>query len=466
MASTVTPPGLAYGILCHSDFVQLDRLLWAIWSPGNLYVLHVDKAVPTAARNRLQRRYAGLGNVYFLDSRSCSWGGFSLVEASLDAVELALALDPDWQTFLLISGAHLPLRPQAEIAERLAAEGGASLLDMEPLDLGNETFASRVANRFHEDRANKVVRMLGPRDELPDWAFRRHAQWVVLSRAHAERLVSPDRFPFVGFFRETLVPDEMFFATTLCELGLAPLVERAVTFQKWDGSASPGRLAGPDYLAGVGSDALFARKFGDRVDDAVVAHLDDRVASLSYDRFADLAGFAGRDEAPPVAFPARPFLDEIADDVEAGALAMLNDRSASGFVAWRYAPDGRVAQLGLRIADPAAFELLPLTMIVRAVGRQSASVGLYVPESVDWPAARAGLPGSLRSAFAEAATRISTWPGWCDVLAPARRSAGLLLREDSLVPQDVLERIGEIAALLADCYRALALPEPAAAAAG
>ena len=64
-----------------------------------------------------------------IDGHNGSWGGYSLISASLAGIAAALKLHHDWGHLLLISGNHVALRGQREIAAGL--QSGKSYLRAE-----------------------------------------------------------------------------------------------------------------------------------------------------------------------------------------------------------------------------------------------------------------------------------------------------------------------------------------------
>ena len=87
-------------------------------------------ARPACARNgtwRMARRLAReYPNVVLMRPRFTNWGGWTLSQVLLDAIDLALARDATWTHFVNLSGVCLPIRPMEEIRSALLARNRIS----------------------------------------------------------------------------------------------------------------------------------------------------------------------------------------------------------------------------------------------------------------------------------------------------------------------------------------------------
>ncbi|AOY00643.1 beta-1,6-N-acetylglucosaminyltransferase [Jeongeupia sp. USM3] len=268
---------LAYLILAHAAPAQLARLIGRLAAPGVRVYVHVDANTPADVFAEMQA-LAPAGTV-FIARRPCRWGGFSLVDATLDLMRAARADGCDW--LVLLSGADYPIKPHADIVARLEQGDVAGYLDLRSeaeFDVcyrwqawHPESLNGRPAGRALQ-KLQRGLRRLGVRRRLPAplaavwagsqwWCLRHDAADAVLNYCH--------EYPrTVAFFRCTLVPDEMFVQTVLMHTGLAGrLVRDPLRHLVWaPGAWSPATLTESDLPALLASDALFARKFaGDGV---------------------------------------------------------------------------------------------------------------------------------------------------------------------------------------------------------
>ena len=109
---------VVYAVLCHRSPAAVAALAGWLRHPGHQMVLHADRKAPVALHDLIASMAAADANVHALDSEPCAWGGWSLVRATLRAVDRALALPRPWRHFILLSEYHVPLQPPATIAAR------------------------------------------------------------------------------------------------------------------------------------------------------------------------------------------------------------------------------------------------------------------------------------------------------------------------------------------------------------
>ena len=83
---------ISYFILCHESPLMVADLFRTLYNPRDTFLIHVDRKAPDALHRFVASLAGGFGNVYEVPTRYCSWGGFSLVDATLDAMAFALEL--------------------------------------------------------------------------------------------------------------------------------------------------------------------------------------------------------------------------------------------------------------------------------------------------------------------------------------------------------------------------------------
>ena len=114
----------------HAHLV-VSRLLYALYSPTHLFLLHLDvKAVAAAADAcyALQRSHP---NVHVLGARRLvQWGMFSMVATALDAIQSVVASGLSFDFFINLSDADLSLRTDVEVRAFLTRMRGRSLINV------------------------------------------------------------------------------------------------------------------------------------------------------------------------------------------------------------------------------------------------------------------------------------------------------------------------------------------------
>jgi hypothetical protein len=257
---------LAYLILAHKNPQQFSPLLDAIYAPENFYAIHVDKKSPPDIHQFIAASAQRYSNVRLISPRTIHWGGWSMVQATLDAISHLLKMGR-WQHFLNLSGQDYPLKNQQQIKQTLSQHPATNFLEAQEV-----TEPGRLArlNFFHLELPTRVYRLPIRRDIRKHWTPYWGSQWLTITRSLAEFAISPAASLFRRYFRHTAIPDEFFFPTLAMNSEFRDHVSK--TNQRWiewerDATGQighhPRTLGMADLPRLLNSDALFARKFDD-----------------------------------------------------------------------------------------------------------------------------------------------------------------------------------------------------------
>ena len=269
---------LAYLITAHRAPEQLALLLDAVYSPRNVYLVHVDACGDRWCYERAAGFAARHDNVRLMARTAMVWGGYSQVQVFLDGLAWLLAWDQQWRHFINLSGQCLPLRSQAEITSCLAMHPERNHVLIAEASFEQEPFLQERVAHFHvEDHRSHAVVIVPeaqPGPTAPDgWRLRYGSNWCILSRRFCQYLcLAPELLPLKMFLRHTLCPDETFAPTALAGSPFAetwcPDYKRELYFPP--GSASPAVFTMADLPRLRQSSAFFARKFDTEVDREIV----------------------------------------------------------------------------------------------------------------------------------------------------------------------------------------------------
>jgi hypothetical protein len=231
---------LVHGVLCYDRPRFVHELVRALHWPDHAILLHADAKADPVMHKCVADLAAALPNVHVVDSLLCSWGGWSLVEATLRLIGRALALPTRWRHFCLLSEHHLPLHTPAMLAKSLCE--GMSFSDAVPLPAMDADHRRDLFHRFvRRWRELPGVGMfsIGACALSPAEAqrLRLGSQWVVLAREACERLwrVRDDDALWAPF-RESLVPDETALMSVLRGTALGAELDfrkSCATFVAW-----------------------------------------------------------------------------------------------------------------------------------------------------------------------------------------------------------------------------------------
>jgi hypothetical protein len=224
--STPETPRLTYLVLAHSDPKHLARMLHRIaGSDVNIYV-HLDRKTDIEPFRKAVR---DVPNVAFCDKRArVMWGGFSVVAATLNLIEAALAGSRS-DYLVLLSGADYPLATRAEIAAYFAASGGRNFARLAIIPESETEILWRVRGWHFRELANRwtfrrkilkpielALRLL-PRTIKPGVRIAVGSQWWALTEETARFVLNALQADgeMRSLFKFALAPDELAFHTVL-----------------------------------------------------------------------------------------------------------------------------------------------------------------------------------------------------------------------------------------------------------
>jgi len=96
---------IAFILLCHKDPDAIIQQAQQLTAVGDFIAIHFDARAPLAAFEKIQTALADNPNVTYAKKRiKCGWGEWSLVQATLNAVEAALDAFPRASHFYMVSG--------------------------------------------------------------------------------------------------------------------------------------------------------------------------------------------------------------------------------------------------------------------------------------------------------------------------------------------------------------------------
>ncbi len=109
---------IAYHILCHNNFPQVARLMEALYSPEDVFLIDIDDG--NKPNTTAIERFGAHDNVHILRDKNIGWGGAGTLRKSINAAFFLLDADKRWDYFVNLSGQDLPLQSPDAIKERLA----------------------------------------------------------------------------------------------------------------------------------------------------------------------------------------------------------------------------------------------------------------------------------------------------------------------------------------------------------
>lgn len=121
----------AYLIMAHNQPILLKKLLCALDNNRVDIFLHIDKKSNLYIEDF--KNILTKSQLFFVNRKSVSWGGFSQIDITLDLLELATRNDK-YDYIHFISGVDIPLKKQEEILEFFDKYQGEEFISCKPSD--------------------------------------------------------------------------------------------------------------------------------------------------------------------------------------------------------------------------------------------------------------------------------------------------------------------------------------------
>ncbi|WP_380054464.1 DUF5928 domain-containing protein [Falsihalocynthiibacter sp. SS001] len=268
---------IAFILLCHKDpdavIAQAERLTLA----GDCMAIHFDASAKIEDFIQIKEALADNPNVVFASKRiRCGWGAWSLVQATLYAVDAAEKAFPRATHFYMLSGDCMPVKSAAYAHEFLDAHDVDYIesfdffqsdwikTGMKEERLTYRHFFNERTNKWLFYRSFELQKYLGLEREIPaDIQVQIGSQWWCLRRRTIEWILqfTKERKDVMRFFRTTWIPDETFFQTLVRHLVPRDEIKaRTLTFLMFSDYGMPVTFYNDHYDLLLRQDFLFARK--------------------------------------------------------------------------------------------------------------------------------------------------------------------------------------------------------------
>ncbi len=277
---------IAHLILTHGNPEHLHRLIKRLQHKNADFFIHVDLKTDINPFLHLEN----LGQVYFVRPRvNVYWGGYSIVEATLNGIDCLLQ-NKRYDYINLLSGQDYPLKDTYTIHKFLKDNPGKVFTEFQSIDNEWTEAIPRIKKYFLTDTpfigstflAN-IISTLMPARKLPKGMVGvGRSQWFTMSTLHANNLVDYllDYPEIQQYFKHTWGSDEFFFQTMIYNSDYkSDMVNNNLRYIDWsEGKASPKTLTIDDADKLLKSGKLFARKFDSKIDSKILDYLDEQAA--------------------------------------------------------------------------------------------------------------------------------------------------------------------------------------------
>ena len=268
---------IAFILLCHKDPDAIIKQAERLTAAGDCMAIHFDARAKPEDFKQIQDALRDNPNVTFAKKRiKCGWGAWSLVQATLNAVQAAVDDFPRATHFYMLSGDCMPIKSSTYVHQFLDND---DVDYIESFDFFESNWIKTgwkeerlIYRHFFNERTQKkrfygtfkLQEKLGLTREIPsDLQIMIGSQWWCLRRRTIEWILefTRKRKDVMRFFRTTWIPDETFFQTLVRHLvPEAEIKTRTLTFLVFSDYGMPATFYNDHYDLLLSQDFLFARK--------------------------------------------------------------------------------------------------------------------------------------------------------------------------------------------------------------
>lgn len=261
---------IAYLILAHDNYRNLQLLIDRLSSPDSTFFIHID------AKSKMPHLNSE-SEIIFIERRKVYWAGFSVVRATLNLLQSAFTHNFD--RYILLSGTHLPLMDNDKIIELLNSDKEFISLKK---GFSKDKPKRRYTNFYFDcfNRKQKTLWIIKPIEFLISLFYKNRkfnlnniyqgSQWWALSHNCVSYILNyiEQNHSFAKYFKHSYCPDESFFHTIIGNSDFAEKANYKTTYTDWSRKEKPAILTLEELtnLSENNNDNyLFARKFTDSI---------------------------------------------------------------------------------------------------------------------------------------------------------------------------------------------------------
>ncbi|MFC4687976.1 beta-1,6-N-acetylglucosaminyltransferase [Epilithonimonas pallida] len=266
---------IAYFIMVHNETEKFIILFKKIYTRDQFYLIHIDRKAKPEITEAIQLFLIQFPNAFLLESMNITSGGFSIVQAELNAMEFLLNASPDWDYFINLSCDDFPLKSQNIIRKFLSENNGKNYLFYYDQKFYRPDTLQRIQNHFTE-MAYKISSFIYKREFMKNVIPFIGGKWFLFTRDTCAFLNNNKKVMlFEEFYINTYLPGESFFQTVLMNTDFHDVIvnddKRAVLEKSLLNKINPDAII--NYLRS--NNHLFIRKIDGKTDKSVLQYIEE-----------------------------------------------------------------------------------------------------------------------------------------------------------------------------------------------
>lgn len=267
---------IAYFIMVHHKPHVFKAMFQKIYTKDQFYLIHIDRKAQPAFTEEIQLYITKFPNVFILDSLNIVSGGFSMIQAELNAMEFLLNASREWDYFINLSGEDYPLKSQPIIRKFLTVNNGRNYLFYYDQKFYRPDTLKRIQNHFTE-LAYIISSFIYKREFMKGVVPYIGGKWFMFTRETCTFLTSNKKvMDFEDYYLHTFLPAESFFQTVLMNTSFNDIIvndDKRAVFEK---SIFQNKQDTLNYIESLkSSNQLFIRKINNKTDEDIRSYIEN-----------------------------------------------------------------------------------------------------------------------------------------------------------------------------------------------
>ncbi|CAD6184345.1 unnamed protein product [Caenorhabditis auriculariae] len=125
---------IAYGLLVHSDVIQVMLLLSAIYQPQNQFCIGVDKNSEESFYMKMKQLAECYPNIHVFRALPIKWCSYEILTSVFSCVEYLAKIEAPWEYYQYLSGVDAPLKTNLEMVRIFKALNGTFNAEILPFE--------------------------------------------------------------------------------------------------------------------------------------------------------------------------------------------------------------------------------------------------------------------------------------------------------------------------------------------
>ncbi|XP_004477013.1 N-acetyllactosaminide beta-1,6-N-acetylglucosaminyl-transferase isoform X8 [Dasypus novemcinctus] len=226
---------LAYVLVIHKDFDTFERLFRAIYTPQNVYCVHVDEKAPAEFKNSVGQLLSCFQNAFLASKvQPVVYAGISRLQADLNCLRDLVASEVPWKYVINTCGQDFPLKTNKEIIQYLKGFKGKNITPgVLPPD--HAIKRTKYVHREHIGKDGSFVQNTNVLKTSPPHQMTIYfgTAYVALTRQFVNFVFHDKRaIDLLQWSKDTYSPDEHFWVT----LNRIPDVPGSMPNASWTGN--------------------------------------------------------------------------------------------------------------------------------------------------------------------------------------------------------------------------------------